>query len=265
MFMCFHIGVNPRPHGNGFMCQWKHIFEEMKPMPVVIAAINGKGGAGKTTALMNIAGEYALRGRRVAMIDMDARNNLMKWWTDCQEKDAQPEDVEVYSHKTARGLERWMEENAAAFDHVLIDTPGEDTSIVDPVIAFADLVISPIQPSKREVLGAIDSFQNVLRVNEALGRNCRHGVLRTRITVTVRHTELYRKIRPIIEDKVGTYLFRTEVFERNVYKDIHNGIGTLQMLEVTEAIAKARRETQALVGEVDEVLLSGKVIAGGAA
>jgi chromosome partitioning protein len=225
-------------------------------MTVVIAAINGKGGAGKTTALMNIAGEYALRGGHVAMIDMDARNNLMKWWTDCQEKDAQPEGIEVYGHKTARGLERWMEENSRVFDYVLIDTPGEDTSIVDPVIASANLVISPIQPSKREVLGAIDSFENVLRVNDVLGRGCRHGVLRTRITVTVRHTELYRKIRPIIEDKVGTYLFRTEVFERNVYKDIHNGIGTLQMQEVTEAIAKARRETQALVAEVDELLAS---------
>ena len=233
-------------------------------MTVVIAAINGKGGAGKTTALMNIAGEYALRGESVAMIDMDARSNLMKWWTDCQEKDAQPAGIEVYSHKTARGLERWMGENARGFDHVLIDTPGEDTSIVDPVIAAADLVISPIQPSKREVLGAIDSFENVLRVNEALGRACRHGVLRTRITVTVRHTELYRKIRPIIEDKVGTYLFRTEVFERNVYKDIHNGIGTLQMQEMTEAIAKARRETQTLVAEVDEMLI-GQAVAGRAA
>lgn len=233
-------------------------------MTIVIAAINGKGGAGKTTTLMNIAGEYALRGGRVAMIDMDARNNLMKWWTDCQEKDAQPEGIEVYSHKTARGLERWMDDNAGTFDYVLIDTPGEDTSIVDPVIAAADLVISPIQPSKREVLGAIDSFENVLRVNDALGRTCRHGVLRTRITVTVRHTELYRKIRPIIEDKVGTYLFRTEVFERNVYKDIHNGIGTLQMQEVTEAIAKARRETQTLVAEVD-ALLTGEMAAGRAA
>jgi chromosome partitioning protein len=233
-------------------------------MTVVIAAINGKGGAGKTTVLMNIAGEYALRGGSVAMIDMDARNNLMKWWTDCQEKDAQPEGIEVYSHKTARGLERWMEESSGVFDYVLIDTPGEDTSIVDPVIASANLVISPIQPSKREVLGAIDSFENVLRVNDVLGRNCRHGVLRTRITVTVRHTELYRKIRPIIEDKVGTYLFRTEVFERNIYKDIHNGIGTLQMQEVTEAIAKAQRETQALVGEVDEMLTT-EVAAGRAA
>ncbi|MBX3583275.1 MAG: ParA family protein [Rhizobiaceae bacterium] len=233
-------------------------------MTVVIAAINGKGGAGKTTALMNIAGEYALRGGSVAMIDMDARNNLMKWWTDCQEKDAQPEGIEVYSHKTARGFERWMEGNAATFDHVLIDTPGEDTSLVDPVILAADLVISPIQASKREVMGAIDSFESVLRVNETRGRKCRHGVLRTRITVTVRHTELYRKVRPIIEDKVGTYLFQTEVFERNVYKDIHNGIGTLQMQEVTEAIAKARRETQALVEEVD-ALLASTAVAGRAA
>jgi len=223
-------------------------------MTVVIAAINGKGGAGKTTALMNIAGEYALHGNAVAMIDMDARNNLMKWWIDCQDKGAQPEGIDVYSHKTTKGLETCLWDNAAAHDYVLIDTPGEDTSIVDSVIAWSDLVISPIQPSKREVLGAIDSFENVMRVNKAVGRACRHGVLRTRITLTVRHTELYRKIRPIIEDKVGTYLFHTEVFERNVYKDIHNGIGTLQMQEMTEAIAKARRETQTLVREVDELL-----------
>lgn len=233
-------------------------------MTVTIAAINGKGGAGKTTALMNIAGEYALRGSSVAMIDMDARNNLMKWWTDCLDKDAQPDGIDVLSHKTARGLETWLRDNAAGFDYVLIDTPGEDTSIVDPVIAWSDLVISPIQPSKREVLGAIDSFENVVRVNEALGRTCRHGVLRTRITVTVRHTELYRKIRPIIEDTVGTYLFRTEVFERNVYKDIQNGIGTLQMQDVTEAVGKARREMQAVVGEVDQ-LLSGELKDGRAA
>jgi chromosome partitioning protein len=223
-------------------------------MTVVISAVNAKGGAGKTTALINIAGEYALRGHSVAMIDMDARNNLVKWWTDCVDKDAEPEGIAVYSHKTARGLETWLSDNAGRFDHVLIDTPGEDTSIVDQVIASSSLVISPIQPSKREVLGAIDCYESVTRLNEALARSCSHGVLRTRITVTVRHTELYRKIRPIIEDRVGTYLFRTEVFERNVYKDIHNGIGTLQMQEVTETVAKARRETRALVEEVDELL-----------
>ncbi|MBZ9772344.1 ParA family protein [Mesorhizobium sp. CO1-1-8] len=225
-------------------------------MPIVISAINAKGGAGKTTALINIAGEYALRGRTVAMIDMDARSNLAKWWSDCREKDAHAEGIEVVGHKTARSVSAYLAR--AEFDYILIDTPGEDTAIVDPVIGWSDLVISPIQASKREVLGAIDCFESVLRVNDALGRGCRHGVLRTRISLTVRHTELYRKIRPIIEDAVGTYLFRTEVIERNVYKDIQNGIGTLQMQDLTEPIVKARRETQHLVGEIDELLAAEK-------
>jgi len=227
-------------------------------MPTVISAINGKGGAGKTTTLMNIAGEYALLGWRVGMVDMDPRNNLLKWWSDCHDKQAQAEHIDVFSHKTARALAAFHEQHASRFDVLLVDTPGEDTSIIDTVIERSDLVISPIQPSKREVLGAIDSFGAVRRVNINTGRNCRHGVLRTRISLTVRHTELYRKIRPIIEEKVGTYLFRTEVFERNVYKDIHNGVGTLQMQDVTEAIAKARRETRALVQEIEGLVGGGE-------
>ncbi|MBZ9747678.1 ParA family protein [Mesorhizobium sp. CO1-1-7] len=226
-------------------------------MPVVISAINGKGGAGKTTALMNIAGEYALRGSAVAMVDMDGRSNLTKWWSECHDKNAQPEGISVFSHKTAKSLDAFVERHGHRFDYLLIDTPGEDISTIDPVIGWSDLVISPVQPSKREVLGAIDCFHSVLRINEARASACRHGVLRTRISMTVRQTELYRKIRPIIEDKVGTYLFRTEVMERNVYKDIQNGIGTLQMQTLSEAVAKARRETQEIVSEIDALLSSG--------
>lgn len=223
-------------------------------MPIVISAINGKGGAGKTTALINIAGEYALRERSVALLDVDPRNNLIKWWSDCHAKQSQADGIEVFGPKTTRAIAAFFDEHADRFDYVLVDTPGEDTSVIDPVIACSDLVISPIQPSKREVVGAIECFEWVGRVNDERGRRCRHGVLKTRITLPVRHTELYRKIRPIIVDKAGTYLFATEVLERNVYKDLHGGIGTLQMQEVTPAIAKARRETMNLVGEIDALL-----------
>jgi chromosome partitioning protein len=203
---------------------------------------------------MNIAGEYALRGGTVAMLDIDPRNNLMKWWSDCHDKDNQAEGIDVFSPKAGRAIIAFFEKQADAFDYVLVDTPGEDTSIIDPVVAHTDLVISPVQPSKREVVGAIECFESVQRINAAHGRACRHGVLKTRITMPVRHTELYRKIRPIIVDQAGTYLFRTEVLERNVYKDIHSGLGTLQMQEVNPAIAKARRETMELVDEIDALL-----------
>jgi chromosome partitioning protein len=231
-------------------------------MPIVIAAINGKGGAGKTTALMNIAGEYALQGGTIAMLDIDPRNNLMKWWSDCYDKDNQAAGIDVFGPKAGKTIAAFFEREAERFDYVLVDTPGEDTSIIDPVVARADLVISPVQASKREVIGAIECFESVQRINEARGRRCRHGVLKTRITMPVRHTELYRKIRPIIVDTAGTYLFKTEVYERNVYKDIHNGIGTLQMQEVTPAIAKARRETFALVKEIDALLARAEEVVG---
>ena len=128
-------------------------------MPIVIAAINGKGGAGKTTALMNIAGEYALRGGTVAMLDIDPRNNLMKWWSDCHDKDNQAEGIDVFGPKAGKAIVAFFERQADGFDYVLVDTPGEDTSIIDPVVAHADLVISPVQPSKREVVGAIECFE----------------------------------------------------------------------------------------------------------
>jgi chromosome partitioning protein len=223
-------------------------------MPIVISAINGKGGAGKSTIIMNVAGEYALRGSAVAIVDMDPRSNLTQWWSDCRQKDAQADGIEVFGHKTARAVGSFLDRAAGRFEYILIDTPGEDTAIVDPVIGWSNLVLSPIQASKREVLGAIDCFESVQRVNHALRRSCRHGVLRTRVSLTVRHTELYRKVRPIIEDKVGSYLFQTEVMERNVYKDIQNGTGTLQMQDLTEAVAKARRETKGVVEEIDTLL-----------
>lgn len=231
-------------------------------MPIAIAAINGKGGAGKTTALMNIAGEYALRGGSVAMLDIDPRSNLMKWWSDCHDKGNQAEGIDVYGPKAGKAIAAFFESEADRFDYVLVDMPGEDTSIIDQVVAHADLVVSPVQPSKREVVGAIECFETVQRINEAHGRACRHGVLKTRITLPVRHTELYRKIRPIIVDQAGSYLFRTEIHERNIYKDIHGGLGTLQMQEVTLAIAKARRETFALVEEIDALLTRKAVVAG---
>ena len=85
-------------------------------MPIVIAAINGKGGAGKTTALMNIAGEYALRGGSVAMIDMDPRNNLMKWWTTATTRTIRPRASRSTAQDGQSDMERSMEKQADGFD-----------------------------------------------------------------------------------------------------------------------------------------------------
>ena len=42
---------------------------------VKIAIMNQKGGTGKTTSVLNIAGELTLRGEKVLVVDMDTQGN----------------------------------------------------------------------------------------------------------------------------------------------------------------------------------------------
>jgi chromosome partitioning protein len=46
-----------------------------REMAICISLVSGKGGAGKTTAVILIAGEYALHGKQVLLIDADGRRH----------------------------------------------------------------------------------------------------------------------------------------------------------------------------------------------
>ena len=49
------------------------------PQAAVIVAANTKGGCGKTTTVLILAGEYAAQGYRVHILDADPRRRAMKW------------------------------------------------------------------------------------------------------------------------------------------------------------------------------------------
>lgn len=45
-----------------------------------------------------------------------------------------------------------------------------------------------------------------------------------------------------------------ELVERNCYREIRNGYGTLQMLELTDPVRKARAEVMRLVHNIEQIL-----------
>ena len=51
----------------------------MSQRAAVIAAANSKGGSGKSTAILILAGEYAAQGYRVHVIDADPKKRLVRW------------------------------------------------------------------------------------------------------------------------------------------------------------------------------------------
>ncbi|MDO8768294.1 MAG: ParA family protein, partial [Burkholderiaceae bacterium] len=53
--------------------------EGVKPPGKVIALLNQKGGAGKTTLATHLAGEFAMQGQRVTLLDADPQGSALDW------------------------------------------------------------------------------------------------------------------------------------------------------------------------------------------
>ena len=224
-------------------------------MPRTYAVVSNKGGAGKTTMATLMAGEYALARQRVLMIDADGRQNLAGWWKLCHNKGNVPANIEVTIAATQRAIDDAMKKLGSSFDLVLIDAPGVDSVLQTTIIRSSDVVLSPVQPGIKEIEAAGQTVAEVNEINDRLGLSIIHMNVRTRITLPGRNLEAYRFIRPfvagLLDANYQTMLLETELYERNIYREIQNGLGTLQMQELTEPVRKARLEVKALVDEIE--------------
>lgn len=230
-------------------------------MARIYAAVSNKGGAGKTTLVTLLAGEYALRGERVLLIDADGRLNLSGWWKLCHSKENVPENINVTIAASRRAIEAELTRLRNAFDLIIIDAPGVDSAVQEAIIGSSELVVSPIQPGIKEIEAAGQAAASVSEINDRQRSRILHLNVRTRITVPGRNLEAYRYVRPFVaglrEAGYQTALLDTELFERNIYREIQNGLGTLQMQDLSDPVRKARHEVLSLVEEIEAKRRSG--------
>ena len=83
-------------------------------MPVV-AMVSSKGGAGKTTSALILAGEIASAGRSVIMVDADPNQPLQAW----AERPGKPDNIEVVIDESADTIIDTIEDAKSRSDFVL--------------------------------------------------------------------------------------------------------------------------------------------------
>lgn len=143
----------------------------------IVVLGNEKGGAGKSTIAIHIATALLHSGARLAVIDLDLRqqsvghffSNRAKWAAangvelPMPELPVSPEDAKALSAVTdaaeAKALfETLLARASESADFVLIDTPGADTLLSRIAHAKADRIITPMNDSfvDFDMLGQVD-------------------------------------------------------------------------------------------------------------
>jgi chromosome partitioning protein len=112
---------------------------------MIVALLNQKGGVGKTTLALHLAGEWARRDRRVTLVDADPQGSALDW-SQQRIRDGAPRLFGVVG--LARDtLHREAPEIARDADHVVIDGPPRVAGLMRSALLAADLVLIPVQPS----------------------------------------------------------------------------------------------------------------------
>ncbi len=123
-------------------------------MPVIVVA-NPKGGVGKSTLATNLAGALARAGRPVMLGDVDRQQSARQWLAL-----RPPMLPPIQCWDVAPG---GLVRPPKGVTHVVLDTPaGLHDKKLDSVLAIADRVLVPLQPSLFDIQ-ATHAFVHELR------------------------------------------------------------------------------------------------------
>jgi chromosome partitioning protein len=117
----------------------------------IITIAQQKGGAGKTTLAVHLAVAWCLKGKSVALVDIDPQGSLSRWYALRRENYGN-----TAVHPEVRTITGWRVSNEVArlsetHDVVVIDSPPHTQTEAKIAIRSATCVIVPVQPSPMDL------------------------------------------------------------------------------------------------------------------
>ena len=151
-----------------------------------ILVLNPKGGCGKSTIATNIAGHFAMQGKRVALADCDPQGSSRDWLA------VRPGPLAQITCVEARN-DRLLIDNQT--EVLVMDSPAgiHDQHMVN-IIRPAQTIVIPVLPSPIDLRAAEHFLANLVKLRNRIGHRVKIATIANRVredTVMAARLEYY--------------------------------------------------------------------------
>ena len=149
---------------------------------IVIAVVQSKGGVGKTTLAVNVAGDITRYDRSVTLVDADPQGSAFQW--------AEPRRLPFPVRQellTLRSPMLWVRNVLkSGTDFVVLDLPAGFGPVFDTAVMIADLLVVPSGPSSLDIGAAKATIAKAreVRRGDPTGPKLRIATVPTRIDLS---------------------------------------------------------------------------------
>lgn len=146
-----------------------------------VLILNPKGGSGKTTLAMNLAGYFISTGRPVALMDFDPQGSSIRWTR--RRGHEKPPVHPIAAYETKMGMTRSFQLRVPLeIQYLVVDTPAAMTTAqLTEFTPGAHAILVPVLPSAIDIHAASRLIADLLLVAKVSRRMGRLGVVANRV------------------------------------------------------------------------------------
>jgi len=210
-----------------------------------ILVINSKGGSGKTTLTTNLAGYYASRKAKTAIMDYDPQGSSLQWLR------VRPGHVEKIhgangvppKSAALRSIQTWV---PAETEVLIIDAPaGAKGLLLQELVRKSNFIVIPVAPSPIDIHATADFIKDLYLFGGARTSKAKIAVVANRVrSASLIYSSLERFLTAL------KLPFLTSISDsENYLHSAAQGLGVFEMDETTTAAE--RRELMPVMKWLD--------------
>jgi chromosome partitioning protein len=216
----------------------------------IIVICNQKGGAGKTTAALNLAGELGRTGNKVSIIDGDEQSSMVEIASLAPEDNVLPAHV-IGLWKAGRKIHQEIKKFIYDNDYIIVDCPPAASSpIAQSSLLIADIAIISFIPGTIDALAA-PKIRDAIEAAQVTNPNLKAFLLLNRVEESWSISHQIIDLLP----KFKMPLLKTRLTKRAPYVEspgIGNSVHALK--DRKDKIEPAISEVKAFTKEVISIL-----------